>query len=381
MNKHYVKTALGAILLTVSSTIFAQTVGINTTGSNPSTNAILDLNTGNTGNTGFLVPHVVLTSLTTFNPPIVGAYTANDAGILIYNTSSTIGNGVGFYFWNNTLGTPAWQYVGSSVSGTGIINYLARWTPTAAALGTGVSQDNGTVAVISTTAAVFGTTTELTANGNATQINAILGASITAGGIGVTGSNTATTGTSIGVQGFVGTVVAPTTVAGVYGSASAAGYGVQGALSGAGAGAAVEGVSTATGTSEMGVQGSATGAATKNIGGQFSATGGTTNYALIVPAASGNVGFGNIAPAGSAIVDFTNTNATGGTGLPILWPVNTNTANIASPVTGEEFYNSTLGCFQFYNGTTWELAGCPSVLLPQPLPLQPVAPDRLAAVR
>lgn len=75
---------------------------------------------------------------------------------------------------------------------------------------------------------------------------------------------------------------------------------------------------------------------------------------------SGQVGIGNNAPASSAIIDFTNTKATGATGEPLLWCTNPNpSANIVAPVLGEEIYNTTTGCFDFYNGTAWLIESCP----------------------
>jgi hypothetical protein len=82
----------------------AQNVGINTTGAKPDTNAILDLNTGNTArNLGFIVPHVKLgTSLTTFSPPMKYAATTQDSGMIVYNTNAAAGSGAGCYLWNGS---------------------------------------------------------------------------------------------------------------------------------------------------------------------------------------------------------------------------------------------------------------------------------------
>ena len=94
---------------------------------------------------------------------------------------------------------------------------------------------------------------------------------------------------------------------------------------------------------------------------------------------SGRVGVGNNAPAASSIIDLTNTKATGATGEPMLWPTNPNpTANIAAPVLGEEIYNTTMGCFQFYNGTTWLVKGCPCTVAPGTPIISAVGPCSLA---
>ncbi len=75
---------------------------------------------------------------------------------------------------------------------------------------------------------------------------------------------------------------------------------------------------------------------------------------------SGRVGIGNTTPAASSVVDLTNTMATGGTGAPMVWPTNPNpSANITSPVLGMMVYNTTTGCFNFYNGSAWLIQSCP----------------------
>ena len=103
-----VKYALCMLLLGISFSSFSQNVGINTTGATPSTNAILDLNTGNSRNLGFILPHVKLSSLTTFNGPIANAKTTKDTGMLVYNTNAAVGNGAGCYCWSGA----EWVYVG-----------------------------------------------------------------------------------------------------------------------------------------------------------------------------------------------------------------------------------------------------------------------------
>jgi len=60
--------------------------------------------------------------------------------------------------------------------------------------------------------------------------------------------------------------------------------------------------------------------------------------------------------------------ATGGTGAPLMWCMNPNpAANIVAPALGEEIYNTTTGCFNFYNGVAWVLEGC-HCLTPPPAP-------------
>ncbi|HTA27398.1 MAG TPA: hypothetical protein VK809_06405, partial [Bacteroidia bacterium] len=204
----------------------AQNVAINTTGNSAYVSAILDLSNQNTaGTVGLLPPYVDLNlPLTIFQ---LSGTAAQSNGIIIYATGAGTAP-AGLYYWDNAGST--WVAMGGGSTGSGTLNYLARWTPNGSTLGIGVTQDNGSVAVIQQTAAAFGTTTELTVNANATETNAILGATTIANGTGVKGSNTQITGTSTGVAGSVGTYNAPVWGAvGVYGSANNnITYGVEG---------------------------------------------------------------------------------------------------------------------------------------------------------
>lgn len=104
MLKVYVRIIF-IILLFINSSLklVAQNVGINTTAANPSPNAILDLNSGNSNNLGLIIPNVSLTALNIFNPPIANAATAGDVGMIVYNTNVSVGSGVGYYCWEGTV--------------------------------------------------------------------------------------------------------------------------------------------------------------------------------------------------------------------------------------------------------------------------------------
>jgi len=97
--------------------VYAQNVGINTTGALPKSSAILDLSTGNnttvnSGNMGFLPPKVALDSTTSANP-----ITNPSNGLLVYDTvSSVTGKGAhnvtpGFYYWNGLVAPHGWVRV------------------------------------------------------------------------------------------------------------------------------------------------------------------------------------------------------------------------------------------------------------------------------
>ncbi len=131
MFKRYIKIGFFLLFLSISSMLFSQNIGISTTGALPSTNAILDLSTGNSNNMGIIAPHVTLgASLSTFNPPMAHANTANDIGMLVYNSIAT-NQPIGYYCWSGTT----WIDVtlppaGGNVTGclTAAANYIPYFT-------------------------------------------------------------------------------------------------------------------------------------------------------------------------------------------------------------------------------------------------------------
>jgi hypothetical protein len=114
MNKIYYRIAVILLFLRVSSPLFSQNVGINTTGATPSANAILDLNSGNSHNLGLIIPHVELgAALTTFG--MAYAATTLDTAMLVYNMNST-NHPLGLYYWGG-VGT-GWVSLAGGGGGT-----------------------------------------------------------------------------------------------------------------------------------------------------------------------------------------------------------------------------------------------------------------------
>lgn len=109
------------LILVSTNTIFSQNVAINTTGAAGNASAILDLNTGNAGDKGFLPPQVALTATNAAGP-----VTSPATGLLVYNTATagTIPNEVapGFYYWNGS----AWVNLITSSKVTCSIPYLLQ---------------------------------------------------------------------------------------------------------------------------------------------------------------------------------------------------------------------------------------------------------------
>src|SRR5271170_6410122 len=73
-----------ALLSLVALNTAAQNAGINATGATPDASAILDLNTGNSGqNKGFLPPQVALTDVSVAAPVLSPA-----TGLVVYTTAA-----------------------------------------------------------------------------------------------------------------------------------------------------------------------------------------------------------------------------------------------------------------------------------------------------
>ena len=120
MNKHNFRTLLIASLALLPLLSFGQNVGINTTGATPNSAAILDLNTGNSGNMGILPPQAALTDVTVW-APITGTATV---GMLVYSTTApTGGNGVGYYYWG---ANSQWNFMTTGAGGSYIAD--SAWT-------------------------------------------------------------------------------------------------------------------------------------------------------------------------------------------------------------------------------------------------------------
>jgi hypothetical protein len=84
------------VFLGFTAAIYAQNVGINTTGATPNPTSGLDIDFTDKG---LLIPRVSLTSLTTYNPPITGG--SPTTSMLVYNTNNTIGEG--YYYWDGSM--------------------------------------------------------------------------------------------------------------------------------------------------------------------------------------------------------------------------------------------------------------------------------------
>jgi hypothetical protein len=153
---------LAAGLLAFSATALRAQIAINNTAANPNASAVLDLNTGNSGNKGFLAPQASLLSTTD-----VTTIPAPATGLIVYNSNASMTGGAkGYYFWNGS----AWASMDNAIGGSGTNNYVARWTPNGTTLGVGIIQDDGLWVGINNAPV---TTSMLYVNGG--TINAIYG--------------------------------------------------------------------------------------------------------------------------------------------------------------------------------------------------------------
>jgi len=144
------------------------------------------------------------------------------------------------------FGVLSWTTVsaGSGLSGSGNLNYLAKWTPNGTALGNSLIQDNGTNLSVGTS---INTSAKLVIVGAGAIIDVVSAINTTSG----LTSNTVTglNGTSVGIN--------------------TGGFNVG-----------VSGTSSANTASNIGVSGSTAGASVTNIGGKFTATGASNNYSI-----------------------------------------------------------------------------------------------------
>jgi hypothetical protein len=158
MFKLYYRNILVLLFVSMATVVFSQNVGINTTAANPSQNAILDLNSGNTSkNLGVVIPNVSITAMTTFNAPMAHAFTTQDSGIMVYNTNTSVGSGAGYYYWSaTTMTTGTWVAFASSGSlsstcGTASANYIPDFFSSTCIINSVIYQSGSTLIGVGTT--------------------------------------------------------------------------------------------------------------------------------------------------------------------------------------------------------------------------------------
>lgn len=184
--------------------------------------------------------------------------TANDRAINLLHTAAT-GTNYGIY---SSLTGAATTNIGSYFTATGATNNYAIIVPSGGGnVGIGTSTPTSTNALQVETSTNSGTGVRVTASGNTSTgvLSVLNGASI---GTTCYGFHTQMTANSVfGNTGYYATITSSHALA-----------------------------------TNTGIATSVTAVANVNVGGSFSASGATSNYALIVPANSGNVGFGTSTP-------------------------------------------------------------------------------------
>lgn len=91
------------------------------------------------------------------------------------------------------------------------------------------------------------------------------------------------------------------------------------------------------------------GTSSTNVGLYARASGGTNNYAIIVPSASGKVGFGTATPDASAMLDVTSTTQ----GVLISRMTTTQRNAISSPAEGLLVFDTDINSLYQYTGSAW----------------------------
>jgi Protein of unknown function (DUF1566) len=159
------------VILFFSSQTFAQGVGINSTGADPKTSALLDLDASNKG---LLIPRVSLTS-TASNAPIGDGI---ETSLLVYNTATISDVTPGYYYWNGTswirVATGGFTHYVGELYGGGIV--VAVWQ--VAGIEKGLIASLADISASATwsniTSTLIGITAQSPTNGQA-NTNAILG--------------------------------------------------------------------------------------------------------------------------------------------------------------------------------------------------------------
>lgn len=130
------KICLLVILAFLCNNFFAQSVGINSTGTLPNGSALLDVDAAPSNDKGVLIPRIALTATNNNSPVGVGVATS----LLVYNTATVNDVFPGFYYWNGT------QWVrfinaGNSSGGDWALLGNAGTNPSVNFLGTTDNQD------------------------------------------------------------------------------------------------------------------------------------------------------------------------------------------------------------------------------------------------
>jgi len=121
------------ISLLMGDILNAQNVGIGSTVFTPDASAGLEIKFTDKG---LLIPRVALTSATD-----VVTIPSPANSLLVYNTGTGGLSPAGYYYWDGSQWMRLAVYTGNALGGSGITDYLARWT-NATTLGTGVTRDN-----------------------------------------------------------------------------------------------------------------------------------------------------------------------------------------------------------------------------------------------
>ncbi|MCF8464166.1 MAG: hypothetical protein K9G41_04970 [Flavobacteriales bacterium] len=134
LTSRLLKHILLVLFTAISCSAWSQTNGtlIDYVGTTRDNSAVLDVRSSNQG---VLVPRMDITQRNAISSPATG--------LLIFQTNST----PGYYYNSGTPGSPVWERLADasgSISGSGTLNYVPKWTPSGSQLGNSQIFDNGT---------------------------------------------------------------------------------------------------------------------------------------------------------------------------------------------------------------------------------------------
>jgi hypothetical protein len=271
------------------STIEAQSVAINTTGTAADASAMLDITSTTKG---LLVPRVALTATNSATP-----VTTPSTSLIVYNTATASVGATrvtpGYYYWNGTL----WIRFSGATEGWLVTGNMGIANPSAP-VNYGVNTIAATENWLGTTDAndiVFGTDNIERMRIKQTNGRVGIGIAVPLNKLHVEDNTTASVINS--ESNYIGTQDVRA-VNGV--SIPTAGYGYGGYFTGGYMGVRGFGNATSYTNTSYGVYGTANGTTGTRVGGYFSAfagAGSPTSYGIIVPSGGGRIGFGTSAPS------------------------------------------------------------------------------------
>jgi len=335
----------------------AQNVGVNKTGTTPDASSILDLNSGNPWGAGtskgLLIPNVALTGIHDNSTILLPA-----TSLMVYNTATGGGVTPGYYYNSNTPGSPTWTQMGAGAGGSSwLLVGNATTTPGTNFVGTTDAND----LVFKTDGTENMRIVEANGNVGVNEPGPLQRLEATTGIAGGAGNwNKGIPATSGTTQNGIFRLEPSTEALGGFGEVMD--FGMNVAPNPSPSFAWIQATNKTDLSSKylmaLNPNGGNVGIAETNPKSSLDVNGNATigTYAGVTAApangltVSGQVGIGIATPNVGSALDVTST--TQGILIPRM------PANPAGTATSLMYYNTTSGCFMFYNGTGWQAMAC-----------------------